>query len=176
VTGLPDAGGRLFAGQGDGRSTWFAIAPHGDLTAVYSGMVAALGLAALAAIVVGLVSLVSGRQAQRGPAWDCGFPDPAPTTQYSASSVAQPLRRIFGTVVLAARDQVDMPQAGDPRPAAFTATIRDPAWRYLFDPLAALISSTTERLNMLQFLAIRVYLSLMFAALIGLLLVVAVTR
>jgi hypothetical protein len=69
-----------------------------------------------------------------------------------------------------------MPPSGDPSPATFASTLRDPAWHYLFDPLIALLSRTTERLNTLQFLAIRVYLSLMFAALIGLLIVVAVAR
>jgi formate hydrogenlyase subunit 3/multisubunit Na+/H+ antiporter MnhD subunit len=168
--------GRLFAGQGDGRTAWVAIAPHGDLTAVYSGMVAALGLAALIGLAVGITSMVSRARARRGPAWDCGFPDPAPATQYTASSASQPLRRIFGGLALAARDRVEMPPAGDSRPATFASTMRDPAWHFLFDPLIALVSRTTERLNMLQFLAIRVYLSLMFAALIGLLIVVAVTR
>jgi len=170
------AAGRLFVGQGDGRTAWLAIAPHGDLTAVYSGMVAALGLAALTGIAVGVTSMASRTPARRAPAWDCGFPEPNPATQYTASSAGQPLRRIFGGPALAARDRVEMPPAGDLRPATFASAMRDPAWHYLFDPLIALVSRTTERLNALQFLAIRVYLSLMFAALIGLLVVVAVTR
>ncbi|MCW5746013.1 MAG: hydrogenase 4 subunit B [Alphaproteobacteria bacterium] len=166
----------LFVGGGDGHTAWLAVAPRGNLTAAYSGMMAALGLAALTGIAVGLASLVSGARARRGPAWDCGFPDPNPATQYTASSVGQPLRRIFGSVVLAARDRVDMPPAGDQQPATLTSTIRDPAWHFLFDPLIAAINRATERVNALQFLAIRVYLSLMFAALIGLLIIVAVAR
>ena len=30
-------------------------------------------------------------------AWDCGFPDATPATQYTAGSFAQPIRRVFGT-------------------------------------------------------------------------------
>ncbi len=175
ATTLVDASGSTSA-LFDGRAAWLAVAPHGDVTAIYSGLVAALGLAALTGITIGIASSVSSSRVRRGPAWDCGFPDPMPTTQYSASSTSQPLRRIFGSVVLAARDRVDMPPAGDPGPARFASTLRDPAWHYLFDPLIGLLNRATDRLNRLQFLAIRVYLSLMFAALIGLLIVVAVAR
>ena len=48
---------------------------------------------------------------RRGPAWDCGFPDPSPATQYTADSFAQPIRRVFGEVVFRARERVDMPRA-----------------------------------------------------------------
>jgi formate hydrogenlyase subunit 3/multisubunit Na+/H+ antiporter MnhD subunit len=166
----------LLASDGDGRTAWLAIVPRGDLTAIYSGLVAALGLAALTGIAVGITGALSNTKARRAPAWDCGFPDAAPATQYTASSVGQPLRRIFGGVVLAARDRVDMPPAGDSRAAAFASFLRDPAWRFLFDPLLAQLQRATERLNTLQFLAIRVYLALMFAALVALLVGVAVTR
>lgn len=176
ATTLVDPPGVLSDPLLDGRTAWLAVAPHGELTTVYSGLVAALGLAALTGIVVGVASMISGGRVRRGPAWDCGFPDPNPATQYTASSLGQPLRRIFGSVVLAARDRVEMPPAGDLGPARFASTLRDPAWHYLFDPLIGLVTRATERLNLLQFLAIRVYLSLMFAALIGLLIIVAVTR
>ncbi len=54
---------------------------------------------------------------RRGPAWDCGYPDPSPATQYTASSFAQPIRRVFGTLVFRARERVEMPPPGDMRPA-----------------------------------------------------------
>ena len=41
---------------------------------------------------------------RRGPAWDCGFPDPSPATQYTADSFAQPFRRVFGDVYPRTRD------------------------------------------------------------------------
>ncbi|HKU99176.1 MAG TPA: hydrogenase 4 subunit B [Vineibacter sp.] len=176
ATALVDPSGVLSGPLLDGRTAWLVVAPHGELTAVYSGLVAALGVAALTGIVVGITSMVSSGRVRRGPAWDCGFPDPSPLTQYTASSLGQPLRRIFGSVVLAARDRVEMPPAGAPEPARFASTLRDPAWHYVFDPLIGLVTRATERLNLLQFLAIRVYLSLMFAALIGLLIIVAVAR
>ena len=54
---------------------------------------------------------------RRAPAWDCGYPDASPATQYTAGSFAQPIRRVFGTIVFRAREQVDMPPPGDTRPA-----------------------------------------------------------
>jgi hypothetical protein len=51
--------------------------------------------------------------------------------------------------------------------------LHDPVWEALYLPLAAGISFTAERLNGLQFLTIRQFLSLVFAALVILLLVLA---
>ena len=51
------------------------------------------------------------------PAWDCGYPDASPATQYTAMSFAQPIRRVFGTVVFSARETGEMPPPGDTRPA-----------------------------------------------------------
>ena len=111
---------------------------------------------------------------RRGPAWDCGFPDPSPATQYTAGSFAQPIRRVFGTIVFRAREQVDMPPPGDARPARFDVTLRDLVWDALYAPIARRRrGSPPTELNRLQFLTIRRYLSLVFAALVLLLLVLA---
>ena len=50
----------------------------------------------------------------------------------------------------------------------------DPIWDTLYAPLASGIAFTAERLNRLQFLTIRQYLSLVFATLVTLLLVLAI--
>jgi hypothetical protein len=113
---------------------------------------------------------------RRGPAWDCGFPDASPATQYTADSFAQPIRRVFGEVVFQARERVDMPPPGDTRPARLAVTLRDLVWEALYAPIGAGLAVVTEKLNHLQFLTIRKYLSLTFAALVGLLLVVAIWR
>ena len=49
----------------------------------------------------------------------------------------------------------------------------DPAWRFAYGPLARFIGATALTLNALQFLTIRRYLTLVFSALILLLVVVA---
>ena len=52
----------------------------------------------------------------------------------------------------------------------------DPAWRYAYGPLARGVAAAALRLNALQFLTIRRYLTLVFCALILLLIVVAAWR
>jgi hypothetical protein len=80
---------------------------------------------------------------------------------------------VFGTLVFAAREHVDMPAPLDPRPARFQAIVHDPIWESLYAPIAGAVAFAAERLNKLQFLTIRVYLSLVFMALVGLLLALA---
>ena len=43
----------------------------------------------------------------------------APPTQYTGSSFAMPIRRVFGTTVFGVREQVDMPRPGETRAGAF---------------------------------------------------------
>ena len=111
---------------------------------------------------------------RRAPPWDCGYPDASPATQYTASSFAQPIRRVFGTVVFRAREQVDMPPPGAMQPARFTVEMHDLVWDALYAPVADAVSFAADRLNHLQFLTIRQFLSLVFAALVLLLLVLAI--
>jgi hypothetical protein len=51
--------------------------------------------------------------------------------------------------------------------------MRDLAWDLIYAPVAGSVAFAADRLNRLQFLTIRSYLSLVFAALVGLLLVLA---
>lgn len=53
-------------------------------------------------------------------------------------------------------------------------TLRDLPWDGIYAPIARAIWSATEKVNHLQFLTIRKYLSLVFVALIALLLTVAI--
>ena len=101
------------------------------------------------------------------------LPRPSPVTQYTADSFSQPIRRVFGPVVFQARERVDMPLPGDARPARLTVTLRDLPWDAIYVPIAEVIWFAAEKLNHLQFLTIRKYLSLVFVALIALLLTVA---
>jgi hydrogenase-4 component B len=75
--------------------------------------------------------------------------------------------------VFGAREQVEMPPPGDPRPARMTVVLHDPIWETLYLPVAAGVGYAAERLNHLQFLTIRQFLSVVFAALVILLLVLA---
>jgi hypothetical protein len=54
--------------------------------------------------------------------------------------------------------------------------VLDPAWRLAYGPLARAVGVISRRLNYLQFLTIRRYLTLLFCTLILLLMVVAAWR
>ena len=102
--------------------------------------------------------------------WDCDHPGPSSVAQYTADSFSRLIRRVFGPVVFQARERVDMPLPGDARPAGLTVTLRDLPWGC---DLRADCRSDLVRSRKLNHLTIRKYLSLVFVALIALLLTVA---
>jgi len=152
----------------------FSLIAFDASRSVYDAPVIALFVAIASVTTLLLVHRLSARRTRRGPAWDCGFPDPSPATQYTASSFAQPLRRVYGAVAFAARETVVMPPPGDTRAARFRLEIHDPIWDMLYAPIGGAVAYAAGQLNKLQFLTIRRYLSLVFFALVALLLVLAI--
>jgi hypothetical protein len=152
---------------------WLSIVPIAESRSSYNGLLIFVFITVSTLLTVEAVHRYASRAVRRGPAWDCGFPDANPATQYTADSFAQPIRRVFGTTVFAARERVEMPAPGDARPARLIVTVRDLVWEGLYGPVARAVTVAGERLNHLQFLTIRQYLSLVFVALVGLLLVVS---
>ena len=157
-------------------STWLWLVPFSTGISSYGAIVLLAALAGLALVVILGIHNLAGRRTRRGPAWDCGFPNADPATQYSASSFAQPLRRVFAANLFRARERVEMPEPGALEPARLEVTLRDLAWEWLYLPVAAAVDWVATRINVLQFLTIRRYLSLMFMALAVLLIVVAVSE
>jgi hydrogenase-4 component B len=152
---------------------FLSIVPSEAARSSYNGLLVFVFIAASAWLTAIAVHRLASHALRRGPAWDCGFPDPSPATQYTADSFAQPIRRVFGTVVFGARERVTMPPPGDMSAARIEKTLRDPVWDALYAPVAGAVAAAAQALNHLQFLTIRRYLSLVFAALIILLLTLA---
>ncbi|MGD9884771.1 MAG: hydrogenase 4 subunit B [Reyranella sp.] len=153
---------------------WLSIVPIAEARSSYNGLLIFLFITVSASLAVYAIHRFASRALRRAPPWDCGFPDPRPITQYTAGSFAQPIRRVFGTSVFLAREHVDMPPPGDRRPARLTVELRDLVWETLYLPIAAAVDAAAGRLNILQFQTIRRYLSLVVAALVALLLVLAI--
>ena len=153
---------------------WLSIVPVAAGRSSYNGWLVFAFIALSASLAVVIIHRFASRARRRAPAWDCGTPDPDPATQYTAGSFAQPIRRVFGTWIFAAREQVEMPPPGSTAPARHVAVIRDLLWDWLYAPVAGFVDFAAERLNVLQFLTIRRYLSLVFLALVSLLLVLAI--
>ncbi|MDP4033722.1 MAG: hydrogenase 4 subunit B [Pseudorhodobacter sp.] len=152
------------------NEAWFTIVPIAEARSSYSGMLVFVFVAFSASVSAWAVHRYASRQLRRAPAWDCGFPDASPLTQYSAGGFAQPLRRVLGTNLLEARETVVMPPPGDGSPARLTVHVADPAWDGIYAPIASAVNAVATRMNRLQFLTIRRYLSLVFLSLIMLLL------
>ena len=150
---------------------YFSIVPVAGSRNTYSGFLIFAFVALTAGLTMLLIWAFAGRKLRRSAAWDCGFPEPSPQTQYGPASFAQPVRRVFGAMAFGAREIVTMPPPGDMAPARFHVTVRDFAWDIFYAPVAQFVQFASARLNHLQFLTIRRYLGLVFFALVFLLLV-----
>ena len=153
---------------------WLTIVPIAQSRSSYNGLLLFFFIALAAGLGAEAIHRWASAAVRRSAAWDCGFPDPSPATQYTPASFSQPIRRVFGSVLFRAREEVEMPPPGDNRPARLRVELRDVPWDAIYAPLARLVDFAAARLNSLQFLTIRGYLTLVFGALVALLLVLTV--
>ncbi|PIV77829.1 MAG: hydrogenase 4 subunit B [Rhodobacteraceae bacterium CG17_big_fil_post_rev_8_21_14_2_50_63_15] len=151
-----------------GGNSWFTLIPVAEVRSSYSGFLVMVFVAISGGAVAWLVHRLASRRLRRAPAWDCGFPNADPVTQYGAGSFAQPIRRVMAPL-LGARETVTMPPPGDMSAARHGVQTEDMAWRFCYQPMIAAVFYATTRLNALQFLTIRRYLTLVFGSLILLL-------
>ena len=156
------------------NEAWLSIVPIAEGRSSYNGLLVMVFITISASSAVFFIHRFASHALRRGPAWGCGFVDSVPAAQYSGESFAQPIRRVFGTLAFHARDHVEMPPPGDTRPARLRIELHDLIWEGIYAPIAVAVGRTSERLNRLQFLTIRQYLSLVFATLVTLLLVLAI--
>jgi hydrogenase-4 component B len=153
---------------------WLSIVPIAASRSSYDGLLVFLFMAVSGTLAATAIHRFASDRLRRAPAWDCGYPDPSPLTQYTAMSFAQPIRRVYGTMVFHAREVTEIPPPGDTRAARLTVTMHDLIWDAVYAPIAAGIGIAADRLNYLQFLTIRQFLSFVFSALVILLLVLAI--
>jgi hydrogenase-4 component B len=153
---------------------WLSIVPIAESRSSYNGLLVFLFIAISGTLAAFAIHRLASAALRRAPAWDCGYPDTNPATQYSAGSFAQPIRRVYGTLVFGAREHVEMPPPGDTSPARLDVELHDRIWEAIYTPLAAGVATAADKLNHLQFLTIRQYLTLVFTALVALLLVLAI--
>ena len=153
---------------------WLSIVPIAESRSSYNGLLVFLFIVVSSTAAASAIHRFASAKLRRGPAWDCGYPDGSPATQYSVDGFAQPIRRVFGTIAFGAREKIDMPPPGSLAPARLEVTVRDRIWEAVYAPLADGVGVAAGRLNSLQFLTIRQYLTLVFCALIALLLVLAI--
>jgi len=153
---------------------WLTIVPIAESRSSYNGLLVFVFVLLSGSIASVAIHRLASDRLRRAPAWDCGYPDPNPAIQYTADSFSQPIRRVFGSVIFAAHEIGEMPPPGSAAPARLTVRMHDLIWEALYAPIATAISFATERINIMQFLTIRRYLTLVFVALVLLLLVLAI--
>jgi hypothetical protein len=147
---------------------WLAIVPIAESRSSYDGLLVFLFITFSTLAAIEIIHRFASRAVRRGPAWDCGFPDQSPATQYTAGGFAQPIRRVFSPL-FDAREDVTMPAPGATTAARLTVRLRDLSWELLYAPLGGAVLFAADQLSHLQFLTIRKYLSLVFALLVILL-------
>jgi hydrogenase-4 component B len=153
---------------------YLSIIPIAESRSSYNGLLVLVFMLISGFAAAFVIHRFASSRTRRGPAWDCGYPDPSPMTQYTSSSFAQPIRRVFGTLVFRASEQVVMPPPGDPAPARIAVRLSDVLWDIFYAPIAAAVDYAAGRLNAMQYLSIRHYLGFVLTALVGLLLVLAI--
>ena len=124
---------------------WLSIVPIAASRSSYNGLLVMVFIAVSASLAVFTIHRFASHALRRGPAWGCGFSDPTPAAQYSAESFAQPIRRVFGTLMFHARDHVDMPDPGDIRPARLRIELHDWVWERMYLPLAGAVGFASDQ-------------------------------
>jgi formate hydrogenlyase subunit 3/multisubunit Na+/H+ antiporter MnhD subunit len=153
---------------------WLTIVPVAQSRSSYNGLLLFLFIALAAGLGAEAIRRWGSAALRRSAPWDCGFPDPSPATQYTSGSFSQPIRRVFGAVVFRAREEVRMPPPGSLEAAEMHVQLRDVLWDAFYAPITGLVGFAADRLNKVQFLTIRAYLTLVFGALVVLLIVLAI--
>ena len=152
---------------------WLSIVPIAESRSSYNGLLVFLFISASASLAAVAIHRLASDAVRKAPPWDCGFPDANPATQYTATSFAEPIRRVYGAFAFRARESVDMPAPGELRPARLTVEMHDLVWEFIYDPVTHAVEFLALKLNRLQFLTIRQYLSIVVGSLVFLLLVLA---
>ncbi len=152
---------------------WLSIAPIAESRSSYNGLLV-FGFILFSSVAsMHAIKTFFPRPVRRSPPWDCGYVDPSPATQYTASSFAQPVRRVLGGIAFSVKERLDMPAPGETRVATFTLELGDQFMNLIYEPLARVVWFVAGRLNVLNFLSIQEYLGLVFVALVFLLILVA---
>ena len=131
-------------------------------------MIGACGLALAGAGILVRRQLLRKRIVGEAVTWDCGYLQPSPRMQYSASSFAQPLMNLFRNV-LQTRERVASPEGPFPASASLETDTPDPFMERLFRPVFEGAGAIIARLRWLQQCRLQLYVLYIVITLLGLL-------
>ena len=120
-------------------------------------VLATLGLLVVTALLIGSRRwLLAGRCVEEGLTWDCGYAQPSARMQYTASSFAQPLTDLFGSL-LQIRRRVVPPAGLFPTEASLVTDTPDVCVEYLYQPVFDGIGRGLSALRWLQHGQVNLY-------------------
>jgi hydrogenase-4 component B len=132
-------------------------------------LASALFLAVVLFLVWLRARLLAGRRREVAPTWGCGYSQPSPRMQYSATSFVDPIRAPF-SAVLRARVSSNLPAGYFPLAAHYEDHVRDVAGDRVLVPLWRRFLRLNSRLRVIQGGRTQLYLVYVVATLLALLL------
>ena len=118
-------------------SQWLSIVPIAESRSSYNGLLVFLFIAISASLAAFAIHRFASTALRRAPAWDCGYPDPSPATQYTAAA-----SRSRSAASSAASSSAPASRSTCRRRATrvrrgSTVELRDLVWDALYAPIAA---------------------------------------
>ncbi|MET7400108.1 proton-conducting transporter membrane subunit [Dactylosporangium sp. NPDC005572] len=151
------------------------------IASTMSPLLIAAALAAAVATTAVLVRLMAARVRRRRavPLWDCGAGPPTPRMQYTATSFAEPVQRVFDDVLAPETDVDVTPHAESAylvARVAYQARVPDRVEHGVYAPIIAAARGLGRLGPVLANGSVHRYLAYGFLGITGLLLILAVTR
>ncbi len=149
---------------------WLWLTPVSEERASYSAPIAFFGMLVLGGLIYWLLH-PRGQAVRRAPFWSCGNPHVNTRMQYTATSFAQPLRRIFSGIY----QPIEHSEIERPDHTLMTRSIRyevhaqDMSWRFIYQPLLALSERVGDWVAKQHQRGVHAYLAYMFATVLVLL-------
>jgi hydrogenase-4 component B len=154
-----------------GQYGWLWLTPISPAQASYSGMTVFIGITVVVIFAYILLHMRGGH-IRRVPIWDCGFGKLSARMQYTATSFAMPIRRIFGHL-FAIKEKVDKPfnrsHRAFPKEIHYHLKVDDLLWNWLYNPIIVASFWISHHVGKLQRGRIQEYLTYSFITIIFLL-------
>ncbi len=152
---------------------WLLVPVRADVASLSMPLI--WGLLALLVPLAFVVPLLLGASTRTriAPTWGCGS-SPSSRTQYSAMGFAQPLRAIFGRLLMPHTQEVQVDPTLPPyfrRDMRYTVFLESVVERYLYAPTTRWVLEAAHQLTRIQGGSIHLYLAYIFVSLLLVLLV-----
>jgi len=167
-------------GPGDPALSGAVTLRLAGITGALSPLVLTLALVTALIVAVATVRVVAARRTRRtARLWDCGGGPMSARMEYTATSFAEPLQRVFDDVVRPEQD-VDVTHHEESRylvrAVEYRRKVPDRIERRLYEPVLALVAAWGRVGRRLASGSVHRYLGYGFYTLCGLLILLAVTR